>query len=1365
MRFLLFLLLGLLPLTAQITYEGTSGPGKGKHIVFVASDHEYRTEETCPALARILAEHHGFKTTVCFGVDQKGFIKAGASRIEGLEALKDADLMVIFARFLDLPDEQMKHIADYIDRGGPVVGLRTSSHAFKIKPGKTYSHYDFQYEGEEFEKGFGHQILGNTWVGHYGKNHKQATRIQLIPSQKKNPILTGVADNALTMAGAYVGIPDDTFTVLTESQPLKGMTIDSPADETKPPSPSTWTRYYTSTSGRKARVFHSTQGASQDILDPNYRRLILNGIYWAVGMEGEIKADSKIDFVGAYQPSRFSFGGEVKGVKPSDLADINSPIMPKNEANKNHGSANKTDGRNKESAIEAPGKDPGLAKYYINFKTSPRAERAEPVATTLPLQLRKGDRIAFIGNLLLDAERRHGHLETLLHHHHPDHQLTIRNLAWPADEVDLMPRPDNFGDLDQHLTYFKADVIFAAFGANESFGGSDGLSSFKERLDRFLTHLKTQAYNGEAAARIVLISPVANEEEAGERNNANLRLYSNALAEAAKNHGIGFVDVMDKLPTIYISKLRPNTSDGYQLNAQGHAVFAGATMKALFGQDPSVINEDLRKLVVDKATQFFYRYRPLNTFYYTGARNKSYGYLDFLPAMRNFDMMVANRDNAIHATASTGKLVQPDDSNLPKLDDVLLSRGANKFLSVADEQAAFKVDPRFEVNCFASEEDFPEMACPIQMRWDKHGRLWVSTSVTYPHVYPGQKPQDKIIILEDTDQDGKADTCTTWADDLHIPLSFVLDGNGGVYCSEEPHLTHLTDRDGDGKMDHREILFTGFGCEDSHHALHDFTWTPGGDLLFRESIFHNTQVETAYGPIRAKNSSWFLYHPSSKKLTAFGAYPNTNPWGVTFDKWGNHVASHPVFASTFHATNPVYPAQHSAVGKDFQAYSGTCGHDFVDHEFWPEEMQGGFIKARYKPTNKIEFHTWTEKEDHFAEEFQFDLIFSTNLSFIPVDLHFGPRGDLYICDWYNPVKGHAQYSLRDPRRDRKAGRIWRVIPKGAKLPPAPKIAGASITELLEHLKSPNYRTRYFAKRELRTKDKEAVLTAVSNYLQNYSGLHDTSLMLLEALWVQQAFDSADPAFLGRLLNEDDPLVAASAFGVMRFSKTPSMLVRSFLNRGASHPSQHVRREAVLCASYLGSKETVEAISPVLDLPAGPHLSYAITTAFNSAALKPYWLPGTAEKLKRFAPKATEKKDRRSKEQRKFDSQKNLATIQIGTIPERLLFTKTKLSATPGQPLRLIFSNPDATEHNLLILAKDTPIQEIGEAANLMAADPEAAKKHYIPDDKRILHATKMLKQGQSQTLRFNAPSEPGTYPYLCTFPGHWIIMKGELIVK
>src|SRR5690606_4625079 len=243
-----------------------------------------------------------------------------------------------------------------------------------------------------------------------------------------------------------------------------------------------------------------------------------------------------------------------------------------------------------------------------------------------------------------------------------------------------------------------------------------------------------------------------------------------------------------------------------------------------------------------------------------------------------------------------------DDSNLPPLGPVIESKGANEWRSPADEVKAFRVDPRFDVNPCASEEECREIACPSQMPGDAKGRLWVSCSTTYPHPYPGAEPNDKIVILEDTDKDGKADKSTVWADDVHIPLSFEF-YKDGIYVSEEPHLSLLRDTDGDDKADTREFVSTGYGTEDSHHALHDFVWTPDGELLFRESIFHNSQVETPYGPVRAKNSAWFQLRPLTEKLVSFGAYPNTNPWGVTFDDWGNHVASHPIFATAFHATN------------------------------------------------------------------------------------------------------------------------------------------------------------------------------------------------------------------------------------------------------------------------------------------------------------------------------------------------------------------------------------------------------------------------------------------------------------------------------
>jgi uncharacterized cupredoxin-like copper-binding protein len=463
-----------------------------------------------------------------------------------------------------------------------------------------------------------------------------------------------------------------------------------------------------------------------------------------------------------------------------------------------------------------------------------------------------------------------------------------------------------------------------------------------------------------------------------------------------------------------------------------------------------------------------------------------------------------------------------------------------------------------------------------------------------------------------------------------------------------------------------------------------------------------------------------------------------------------------------------------------QAYSGVCGQDFVSHDFWPKEMQGGFIKVRYKPTNRVEFHHWNEEPAHFSEKYQFDLIFSTNLSFIPVDFRFGPRGAAYVCDWYNPVKGHAQYSLRDPRRDRKAGRIWRIIPKKAKLDSAPKIAPASITELLDHLKSPHYRTRYWAKRELRSKSSKEVLSPLLAWTKKQK----TPLHLLESLWLHQAFDQPNVELLEKLIRSDNHLVAASAFGPLRFW-APELLPSTslgLLNYGISHPSQHVRREAVLCASYLVPSHSnrtnssitpsslINTLAPIFEQEADTHLAYAISTALNSSALKPHWQdsqhsPTITKALADFKKLNKLKPNTKNANEASFDAQKGLQTIDISCIPERLLFTKDKFNVEAGKPVRLHFSNPDVTEHNLLILDQGTSIQQIGEAANRMAADPEAAKKGFIPNDKRILHATKLLKKDTVQTIRFMAPKKPGEYPFLCSYPGHWTIMKGVMIVK
>ncbi|MEQ2008858.1 MAG: ThuA domain-containing protein, partial [Limisphaerales bacterium] len=347
MKCLFRLMLGLafasVASAAPLVFQGADGPGKGKHLVFIAGDHEYRSEESLPAVARILAKHHGFKCTVLFDIDADGHISAGdPSNIPGLEALASADLAVVFLRFQHLPAEQMKHIDEYLKRGGPVVGLRTATHAFSGTK-EPYTKYNYNAKEPGYELGFGHQVLGQTWVGHYGQNHRQSTRITLAPDKASHPILRGVKD-VWVQVGGYVGKPTD-GEILTLAQPLNGMTPDSPADASKPPQPSEWTRTYKGANGKAGRVFTTLYGTSEDITNEGYRRLVMNGVFWAAGLESAIKPDLNIAFVGPFKPNTYNGGAYARGIKPEMYAGFESQIPANNNTKNPNPPAKKGEGK------------------------------------------------------------------------------------------------------------------------------------------------------------------------------------------------------------------------------------------------------------------------------------------------------------------------------------------------------------------------------------------------------------------------------------------------------------------------------------------------------------------------------------------------------------------------------------------------------------------------------------------------------------------------------------------------------------------------------------------------------------------------------------------------------------------------------------------------------------------------------------------------------------------------------------------------------------------------------------------------------------------------------------------------------------
>ncbi len=313
-----------------VVLPGGDGVGKGKHVVLLSGDQEYRSEEAIPQLAKILSKHHGFKCTVLFTVDPKdGSINPTINNVPGLEALKDADLFVIFTRFLALPDAQMKHVAAYLEAGKPVVGLRTSTHAFNGINGKSeYAKFNNGSGAKGWEGGFGKVVLGEQWVAHHGGHGKEGTRGIVAKGQEKNPILKGIeAGSIFGTTDVYtvkLPLPGDslpivlgevTETLLPDSKAVAGKKND-------PMMPVAWTKTYTA-GGKTGRAFATTMGASEDLQWEGTRRMLVNGSLWALGMEESIPAKANVEIVGEYKPTRFRFKNNAEwqkaALKPGEL--------------------------------------------------------------------------------------------------------------------------------------------------------------------------------------------------------------------------------------------------------------------------------------------------------------------------------------------------------------------------------------------------------------------------------------------------------------------------------------------------------------------------------------------------------------------------------------------------------------------------------------------------------------------------------------------------------------------------------------------------------------------------------------------------------------------------------------------------------------------------------------------------------------------------------------------------------------------------------------------------------------------------------------------------------------------------------------
>ena len=529
--------------------------------------------------------------------------------------------------------------------------------------------------------------------------------------------------------------------------------------------------------------------------------------------------------------------------------------------------------------------------------------------------------------------------------------------------------------------------------------------------------------------------------------------------------------------------------------------------------------------------------------------------------------------------------------------------------SVKAELASFAVDKRLQVNLFADES--MGIANPVCMRWDARGRLWVLCTWAYPQLKPGAKPNDKLLILEDTNGDAKADKIFTYIDGLNMPTGFAL-GHGGAYIGNGRELLHVRDTTGDGKADKRVVLFSGFGTGDTHQTINSFAWSPGGELFFSQGLHCFSRVQTPWGIRKLdEHGSWRL-RPLRRQLHAHRRTSGGgNPWGFAFGDWGE-----PFIKSNGPGVSELLPGMVTSE----QIVGGYWGGavqigatkiksmiiEIVDTPVLPKDFQGDFLIAGYFARNIARLRPTVNGAGHKLQTLA-PILTSTHNAFRPVDLNTGPDGALYVADWFNPIIGHYQASLRHPDRDKKHGRIWRITTKGQPLLKPPALAKMNAAQLCNQLPAPLRRTRKLAKLRLMDLPKAKAIAATQQWVDALKPT-DPALeaKLFEAIGVFESHEVVDRPLLERLLASKDYRARAYATRVVgRWHdrlKNPLALLR----RSATDEHSRVRLEAIVAASDVREAESIAIAAQAADGSADRFITFAFKNAVHALASE--WKP-------------------------------------------------------------------------------------------------------------------------------------------------------------
>ncbi|QJE94737.1 PVC-type heme-binding CxxCH protein [Luteolibacter luteus] len=828
----------------------------------------------------------------------------------------------------------------------------------------------------------------------------------------------------------------------------------------------------------------------------------------------------------------------------------------------------------------------------------------------LKFELQDGDRVAFLGDAFSEREQYEGWIELAATTRFADRNVSFRNLGWSADtpngdsrcglsllQAGLEPEGEGWRQLQQQLAIYKPSVLLTGYGMAASLPGGMSADEFRMSFEKLLDHAASMP-----KLRVVVIGAPPRFLREGEKaDSPEVRNHREALAainrvlqDIAEKRGLPFVslDALAKTPGL--------SDNGIHLNGAGYR-HAARQIESQLGWGTGKWNEGkpaeaLRKAILKKNEWFFHRSRPANMAYIFGFRKAEQG--------RNAGEIEA-----------FDKLVEAEEQRIAKMRD--LSKGeivpepparteSQVAANTPQPHPSFTVADGYEVTLWAEN---PLLHKPTQMNFDEQGRLWVASSETYPQVEVGQTADDKILVLDDTDGDGKADKSTVFAEGMLMPTA-VLPGDGGCYVGQSTDLLHFTDTDGDGKADTKRRVLSGFGTEDTHHNLHTLRRGPDGKLWMNQSIYTRTDTETPNGLMRLKSGGIMRFDPRQEKIeTVF--YGWCNPWGHQFDSYGQSFVTDGAGGGGINWGLPgamyfTYANAEKVLGSISPgSYPKFCGLEIIGSSNFPAEWQGNMITCDFRAHRVVRF-TISEDGAGFAAQEAGDLLRTEDVNFRPIDVKTGPDGALYIADWSNPIINHGEVDFRDPRRDREHGRIWRVQRKGAALTPKRDLAALEPTELLGLLTSDQ---RHEREQAMALLVDGKMTPGLEQAINRWKASAKDGRTRLAALWLSQGLHRPDLSLLEKVLVDGDPKVRAAAVRVagdwldlLDDGKALKLIEAAVLDT-----NPRVRVEALRVITKLPGAEPMDLAFRVLSQPMDRFSQYALWLNFREHGKE--WLDG------------------------------------------------------------------------------------------------------------------------------------------------------------